>query len=129
MRSHLEELRAAGGNVAIVGNGWPASARAFAERLALPADLPLLSDRKGEAYKLAGMKRGFWRTFHPRALGHWLRANWKGFRQSRTRGDPLQQGGALVVGRDGAVGFQYASNMPGDHPAPERLLGAVRAAV
>ena len=90
MRSHLDELRRAGGKVAIVGNGWPAMSRAFAEKLSLPADLPVLTDRKGEAYALAGMKRGVLRTLNPFALLHWIRANWRGHRQGKTEGDPFQ---------------------------------------
>ncbi len=127
MRSHLEELRGAGGNVAIIGNGWPAMSQAFAEKLALPLDgsLPFLSDRKGAAYALVGMKRGVWRTLNPLAALNWIRANLKGFRQGRTKGDPWQQGGALVVGTDGQVVYSYASARPGDHPKPAALVQAL----
>lgn len=127
MRSHLDELRRAGANVAIVGIGWPAMSKAFAEKFDLPKDLPVLSDRKGAAYRLMGMKRGILRTFNPRALVNWIRANRKGFRQGHTKGDPWQQGGAVIIGKGGKLAFSYASERPGDHPRPQALLQALSA--
>jgi hypothetical protein len=43
-------------------------------------------------------------------------------------GDALQQGGLLVVKRDGTVALKYASRYAGDHPAASLIVEAVRAA-
>jgi len=112
--------------VAIVGSGFPAMAKAFAERMGLPTDLPVLSDPKREAYQLAGFTRSIRSTLSVRGLVNYLRAKRKGFRQGRLAGDPWQQGGTLVVAPSGEVLFEYRSEGPGDHAAPERLVAALR---
>jgi len=103
-------------------------AKAFAERMGLPEDLPVLSDSKREAYQLAGFTRSVGSTFSLRALKNHLRAKRKGFRQGRLAGDPWQQGGTLIVAPSGELLFEYRSEGPGDHAAPERLVAALRGA-
>jgi len=68
LRPHLEEARRKGANVAIIGNGLPAMAKAFARRMELGADTLLLTDPRRESYRLAGFRRGLWATLGPRAL-------------------------------------------------------------
>jgi hypothetical protein len=114
--------------VAVIGSGIPAMAKAFAERMGLPADLPVLSDSKREAYKLAGFTRSIRSTFSLRAVVNHLRARRKGFRQGRVAGDPWQQGGTIIVAPSGELLLEYRSNGPGDHAAPERLVAALRRA-
>jgi len=103
-------------------------AKAFAERMGLPEDLPVLSDSKREVYQLAGFTRSVGSTFSLRALKNHLRAKRKGFRQGRLAGDPWQQGGTLIVAPSGELLFEYRSEGPGDHAAPERLVAALRGA-
>ncbi len=100
-------------------------AKAFAERMGLPKDLPVLSDPAREAYQLAGFTRSIASTLSLNALWSHLRARRKGFRQGRLAGDPWQQGGTLVVAPSGEVLFEYRSKGPGDHAAPERLIAAL----
>ena len=114
--------------MAVIGSGIPAMAKAFGERIGLPADLPVLSDSKREAYKLAGFTRSIRSTFSLRALVNHLRARRKGFRQGRLAGDPWQQGGTIIVAPSGEVLFEYRSKTPGDHAAPDRLVAALRGA-
>ena len=114
--------------MAVIGSGFPAMAKAFAERMGLPGDLPVLSDSKREAYRLAGFTRSVGSTFSLRALKNHLRAKRKGFRQGRLAGDPWQQGGTLIVAPSGELLFEYRSEGPGDHAAPERLVAALRGA-
>jgi hypothetical protein len=114
--------------VAVIGSGFPAMAKAFAEKMDLPRDLPVLSDPKREAYELAGFTRSLGSTFSLRALFNHLRARRKGFRQGKVAGDPWQQGGTLIVAPSGEVLFEYRSEGPGDHAAPERLVAALRGA-
>jgi hypothetical protein len=114
------------GTVAVIGSGFPAMAKAFAERIGLPADLPVLSDPEREAYQLAGFTRSIRSTFSLRALRNHLRARRKGFRQGRLLGDPWQQGGTLIVAPSAEVLFEHRSKGPGDHAAPEHLVAALR---
>jgi peroxiredoxin len=127
LRPHVEALQAQG-NVAVIGSGTPAMAKAFAERMGLPKDLPVLSDSRREAYQLLGFTRSIRSTFTPRALLNSLRALRKGFRQGRVQGDPFQQGGTLVIAPSGEILFRYQSKEPGDHAAPDRLIAALRGA-
>jgi hypothetical protein len=123
LRPHFAELRKKGA-VAVIGSGWPAMAKAFADRNQLPPDLTLLTDPSRESYRLAGMKRTLLGTFSPRAVLNHLRARRKGFAQGRTAGDLWQQGGALAVAPDGTVLFRHVERAPGDFAPPERLLRA-----
>src|SRR5438105_10504220 len=101
-------------------------AKAFAERIGLPADLPVLSDPKREAYQLAGLARSIASTLSLRALFNHLRARRKGFRQGRLAGDPWQQGGTIVVAPSGEVLYEYRSRRPGDHAPPDRVVAALK---
>ncbi len=121
----MKDFETAGARLAVIGSGWPAMAKAFAERAALPASLQLLCDPKLESFQLAGLHRSRLLTLNPFALVLWLRALVKGHRQGKQAGDNWQQGGALVVARGGEVVFRTASLMPGHHPSPARLLGSL----
>jgi hypothetical protein len=127
LRPHVDALRSQG-TVAVIGSGTPAMAKAFAERMGLPADLLVLTDPKREAYTLLGFTRSVRSTFSLRALFNHLRARRKGFRQGRLAGDPWQQGGTIIVAPSGNLLFEHRSKEPGDHAAPERLVAALRSA-
>lgn len=90
-------------------------ARDFRERLGLRSDIWV--DKERTTFRHLGFKRGLFRTLlHPRAFRSAARALRKGLRQGRTRGDPWQQGGVLVVDREGSLRYAYAAEVAGDHP-------------
>lgn len=126
MRPHLEELKKDGAQVAFIGSGAPRFARAFRDEFKLEGAL-VLSDVPLESYKGAGFRRGALSTFSPRAMLNYARALAAGFRQGKTHGDPLQQGGVMVVDAKGTVRYRYASRAGGDHPPIEEVLAAARA--
>jgi hypothetical protein len=98
-------------------------AAGFARHAGLPPSLTLLTDPSLASYEAAGLKRGVGRTlFRLDGLKNFLRANQHGFHQGRTKGDPWQQGGSLVVGKGGQVLYRYVSSTPGDHASPKTLL-------
>jgi hypothetical protein len=126
LRPHADEFVKAGGRLVVVGNGWPAMAKSWAEHVGFPPSVTVLTDPSRKAYDLAGMKRSVVLTLlNPRSVVRWGRARMKGFRQGRTAGDAWQQGGALVVQPGGKVTFRYISLGPGDHPAPKELVSAL----
>ena len=126
MRPRAAEFEQAGAKLAVIGNGWPAMAKAFAEHVGYPASVAVLTDPSKKAYELAGLRRSALLTLlNPASLLRFIRANLHGFRQGRTSGDPWQQGGALVVRPGGQVAFRYASWGPGDHASADTLLRAV----
>jgi AhpC/TSA antioxidant enzyme len=124
LRPHLEDARRKGANVAIIGNGLPAMAKAFARRMEL-ADTEVLTDPRRESYRLAGFRRGFWATLGPRALWK-LVPNLRRFGARRIQGDPWQQGGTLVVAKRGEVLFRYVSAHQGDRPDPREVVARLR---
>jgi hypothetical protein len=129
LRPHAEEFERKGAKLAVVGNGWPAMAKAWAAQVGFPPSVAVLTDPSRKAYDLAGLKRSALLTLlNPLSLARWVRANVHGFHQGRTAGDAWQQGGAMVVLPSGKVAYRYVSLGPGDHPSPATLLGAVPSA-
>ena len=124
MHRARQEIRERGANLAIVGNGAPPSARAFRKHLGL--EVPLYTDPSLETYRALALRRGLVRTLlNARTWGHAVRALAGGFFQGRTRGDPLQLGGVVVLHPDGTVAYRYASAEAGDHPPMAEILSAL----
>ena len=126
LRPHADEFLKAGARLVIVGNGWPAMAKDFAAKAGLSASVTLLTDPSLQSYAAAGLRRGALLTLGPRGIIPYLRTWRRGFRQGRIKGDPWQQGGALVLARGGAVRFRHISTMPADQAKPGALLAALR---
>lgn len=104
-----------------VGNGSPAMASAFAEDFDVRS--PLYTDPSLSVYAAVGLHRGvgsLWGTMKaaPRALKG-------GFVQGRTQGDAMQQGGVLVVDREGRELYRHVSAFAGDHPSMDAILAAL----
>jgi hypothetical protein len=128
LRPRVQELRAAGGDLVVVGTGGPSFAEGFREHLGLDeAGIEVLADESRRAYDLLGFKRGLL-TFTPRSIGPYVRAWLHGQRQGRQQGDALQQGGVVVVRPDGEMTFQHVSQFAGDHPKPAAVVAAVERA-
>lgn len=128
MRSRAAEFEQAGAKLAIVGNGWPAMAKAFGERAGLPPSVTLLTDPTLQSYVAAGLKRSALLTLGPRGWLPFIRTLRRGFRQGAIKGDPWQQGGAVVVGPGGRVLWRYVSTQPSDQPSVGSLLAPLKKA-
>jgi NAD(P)-dependent dehydrogenase (short-subunit alcohol dehydrogenase family) len=125
LRGRLEEIRASGAELVIVGNGSVSFARAFREDLHLDG-VTLLVDPELRAYRAAGLRRGRVEVLSPRLPGQALRALRGGFRQGAVQGDPWQLGGAFVIRPDGSLAFQHHAREAGDHPDVDEILDALR---
>jgi hypothetical protein len=125
LRRHAEEFAQAGARLVVIGNGWPAMAKAFAARTGFPPSVTLLTDPGRETYRLAGFKRSVLLTLGPHAWLGAARALLRGFRQGRFAGDAWQQGGALVVAPGGKVLYRHVSLAPGHYPSPRSMLQAL----
>jgi peroxiredoxin len=117
------DIAARGAELVVLGNGTVEQARRF--RGEQGWRFRLLTDPGRESYRRAGMRRGLATVVAPSVLGRGLVAFARGFRQSEVLGDPLQQGGALVVAAGGQVLFRYVSRHAGDHPAPAELIAVL----
>lgn len=128
LRSRAAEFEQAGIKLAIIGNGRPAVAKSFGERAGLPPSVTLLTDPTLQSYVAAGLKRSVLLTLGPRGWLPFIRTLRRGFRQGATKGDPWQQGGAVVVGPGGRVLWRYVSTQPSDQPTVASLLAPLRKA-
>jgi hypothetical protein len=128
LRPHAEQFERAGARLVVIGNGWPAMAKDFAAKANLPPSMMLLTDPSLRSYVEAGLKRSVLLTLGPRGWLPYIRTLRRGFHQGRTKGDPWQQGGAVVVAPSGEVLYRFVSAGPPDQPAPADLLAPLRKA-
>lgn len=110
--------------VVLIGNGSPSFIAGLREQTGWTG--PVYTDPSLAAYKAAQLKRGVLRTLDPRGYGKALRAMAGGQRQGRTQGDQWQQGGVVVVAKDGRVLWSHASERAGDNAAPDLIRAALR---
>lgn len=115
------ELDAAGVGLVAIGNGSAAMAKDFAQDFDLSIDL--YTDPSRKVYAAAGLKRNF--GIGPAAVRRGFRALGSGHKQGRTKGDPWQQGGVLLVDTDGSVLYQHVDSGAGDHADEAAVMRAV----
>jgi NAD(P)-dependent dehydrogenase (short-subunit alcohol dehydrogenase family) len=123
LRDRIEDIRAAGADLVIVGNGNAGFARAFREDFGLEG--PLLVDPELRAYRAAGLRRGRVELLSPRLPLNALRALRSGSRQQGVQGDPWQLGGVFVLKPGGGLLYRYVSSEAGDHPPVNEILSAL----
>jgi dehydrogenase/reductase SDR family protein 12 len=123
LRDQIEEIRARGAELVIVGNGAANFAAAFREDFDL--DCPLLVDPELRAYRAAGLRRGRVELLSPRLPLNALRALRAGSRQTSVQGDPWQLGGVFVIRPDGELSYRYLSREAGDHAPVAEVLEAL----
>jgi hypothetical protein len=124
LHRRIDEIHAAGAEVHVIGNGSPTFIDGFRETSGWTG--PIYTDPSLEVYKAAGLQRGVFKVLHPKAALAALGALRGGFRQGRTQGDTLQQGGVLVVAPSGEVLLSHVSEFAGDNASPDAILAALR---
>lgn len=123
MRGIVGEIRKKGAELVVVGNGSAKQAKRFYEEQEMT--FPLLTDPSLRTYKAAGFRSGVRTVANAKSARHGVRALLQGFVQGRTQGTADQQGGALVIGRDGTEIYRFVSQEAGDHPDPKDLVRAL----
>lgn len=130
MRPRVNEIREAGAELAAIGNGSVEHLRWFLDTE--KPGFPAYTDPSLKVYGLAGLHRGLAATFSPSAGLRALGALSRGHRQAGVKGDPLQQGGVLLILPDpegGSLAWRHVSRHSGDHPDASVIVDAVRRAV
>ncbi len=127
LRPELPAIRGLGAELQLVGNGTVEQLRWFVEDQR--PDFPVFTDPTVKVYEAAGFRRDKGAMLHLGSVKSAARAAIRGFRQDGIRGDRLQQGGVLVVLPDGRLAYRYVSNHLGDHPSPDSIVSALRAAL
>ena len=120
----VAEIRAAGAEPYIIGNGSPSFIEGFREQTKWTG--PIYTDPSLAAYRAAELERGVVKTLEPRSLGAAVRALAQGKRQGRQQGDQWQQGGVLVIAPSGVIRWRHASGRPGDNASAAQIVAALR---
>ena len=107
----------------LIGNGGPSFIEGFREQTGYGGSI--LTDPGLKTFKAAGLVRSVRATLGLRSIGAGIKSMTKGQRQGARRGDPWQQGGALVVNLDGKLLFDHQSAAGGDNVEPAALLAAL----
>lgn len=112
------------GNVALVlvGNGTPEQAREFVEEMSWEGDM--FTDPSRRTYRALQFSTGLGVTFNLPALGKVITSIKEGNSQtwSRLPTDGFQQGGAVLIDRDGCVQLFHADAFAGDHVDLDELF-------
>jgi len=125
LRPSIARFRGAGADLAVIGTGNAAMAKAFREEAGI-TDVSVYTDEARKAYDAAGFHRGMWTLLQPRAVWNYVRAFLAGYRGGRLQGDALQQGGVLVINPEGVVLYRHVSRSSGDHAEVGEILSALR---
>ena len=114
------EIRARGAQVVVIGNGSVEALDDFAEPY--PETMMFLTDPQKQAYRALSLLNGLGGMKAFAMIGSGFRAFRAGHRQTKTKGDPLQQGGVFVVGQGGTVLYEQRSKTAGDHADVSEIL-------
>ena len=126
MRERLDDIRKAGAELVLVGNGSIQFAARFHREKAPEVDV--FTDPSLRMYQALGMRRGLRTTISPSAAFATLGAMTRGYRQTSIQGDALQQGGTYAVAKGGEIVYAHANHDPGDRPDLDAALAALRTA-
>ena len=127
MRDRYDDVKACGGEIVAIGMGERPAAAAFRDRESIP--FPLLVDHDGRTYEDFGLRKGSLREIiGPGVVWHGLRSLLEGNRITPPRQDPLQLGGAVVVGAGGVIEFEHRNRTSADLIPMEPLLAALKTA-
>lgn len=86
-----------------------------------------MTDPSLEVFEAADLERSVLATVGPSAAKAAWRARKAGYRQIAIEGDKLQQGGVLLLDKDGGAAFYHRNENLGNHAAPEAIVKAARA--
>jgi peroxiredoxin len=124
LSAHREQIRSLGAELVVIGHGTVDEVRAFRDEHHLT--FPLFTDPGRQSYRALEMRHGRRTLMSPRVVVHTITAMWQGFRQTFVAGDPLQQGGVVVIAPGGVERYRYISREAGDHPPVSRILAALQ---
>jgi peroxiredoxin len=125
----LAPIAALGVRVVFVGNGKAQYIDGFVERNGVPSELArVVTDPSLRVFDAAGMVRSRMSTFGPKALLHLGRSIARGHKQTSIEGEPLQQGGVIVVAADGTIVYAHADRFAGDHAPTDDVVAAAKRA-
>ena len=96
-------------------------------RTAMKISAPIWIDAKRVAYRHLEFTHGTASVLNLKSMFNAARALSKGHLQHKTQGNPMQNGGVLVVKKGGECVYAFASTVAGDKPPMADVLAAARA--
>ena len=123
LSEHVDEIRAKGAELVAIGLGKPKHLAWFIDDQEV--SFPAYTDPERATYQALGLKHGLLPTFSPLSMPSAIRAMSAGHRQTRVMGDPLQQGGALIVRPGGDVLWSWVNDRGSNHAQPADILAAL----
>ncbi|MFQ5948128.1 MAG: redoxin domain-containing protein [Acidimicrobiia bacterium] len=135
LKAERSQLKDAGADVVIIGQGEPPRARAYAEQFGLTE--PILCDSDFRAYEAYGLPEGTSAQVVFDAPDEYLRGDpdaWRSLIQKRREAgrplvdNPWQLPGEFVIDQRGTVRLAYRYQYCEDYPDPRVLVAAVKEA-
>lgn len=100
----------------------------FVEREKLAGEpVTIVTDPSLKVFEAAELERSVLATIGPSAIKGAWKARKAGYRQKRIEGDNIQQGGMLLLDRNGGAAFYHRAEHLGDHADPAAVVAAARA--
>ncbi len=119
----LDQLHGAGAELHVIGNGPPMFIAGFRETTGYHGSL--FTDPSLEVFRAAELRSGLRSVLTLSTLTRSVGAFRRGFRQGRTQGSALQQGGVVVISRDGRIVWRHISSGPGDNATVAQIVAAL----
>jgi hypothetical protein len=123
LQPHIKAFTEKGATLSVIGSGLPQYIEGFRETTGYSGTV--LTDPSLKVFAKAQLVRSVRSTFGLQSVRNGIGSLKRGMRQGKTQGDALQQGGALVISRDGSVLYHHQSQAGGDNISPQVLLSAL----
>jgi len=117
-----ELLWSAGVALHVIGNGAPMFIAGFRETTGY--DGSIYTDPSLAVFRAAELRSGIRTVATLGTVARSIGALRRGFRQGPVQGSALQQGGAVLVSREGQILWQRASEGPGDNVSAAEIVAA-----
>jgi hypothetical protein len=119
----IKAIRAAGAELYVIGNGAPHYIEGFRETTGYTGTV--LTDPSRAVFAAAQLKRGPRTMLSVGVVARGISTLRRGYRQGLLHGDNLQQGGVLVIARDGRVLYHHISSEMGDNAPASAILAVL----
>lgn len=123
MQLHREIHRLEPAKLHVIGNGNPTFIAGFRETTGYTGSL--FTDPSLAVYRALELRSGLRTVLTLDTLTRTIGSFRRGFRQGRTQGAALQQGGVIVVDTTGKIRWRHVSDGPGDNATAEQIATAM----
>lgn len=122
MQLHREIHRLEPAKLHVIGNGNPMFIAGFRETTGYTGSL--FTDPSLAVYRALELRSGLRTVLTLDALTRTIGSFRRGFRQGRTQGSALQQGGVVIVANDEIL-WRHISRGPGDNATVDQIVAAL----